>query len=143
VVVVNPEGIRNAQAWAKLAVVGMCRRERVVAGEKSEEVHYFIGSRPLKARRCGQALRGHWGIEKNLHGQLDVTFAEDANRVQRRHGAENLASIRRLALGLLKQHPGKESIACKRLSAALDTRFLEEILCASGNSGKGSCVGPA
>ena len=77
-------------------------------------------------------MRGHWGIENNLHWQLDLTFGEDANRVQRRQGAENLALVRRLALGLLKRHPGKESIACKRLSAALDTDFLEEILRADG-----------
>jgi hypothetical protein len=31
-------------------------------------------------------------------------------------------------LGLLKQHPAKASMACKRLMAALDTDFLEEIL---------------
>jgi hypothetical protein len=78
-------------------------------------------------------LRGHWGIENNLHWQLDVTFAEDTNRVQRRHGAENLALVRRLALGLLKQHPGQESLACKRYLAALDTAFLEEILHTGSN----------
>jgi predicted transposase YbfD/YdcC len=128
VVVEDPQGIRNQEAWAKLRVVGMCVRERAVAGKVSEEVHYFIGSRVLKAKKYGVVLRGHWGIENHLHWQLDVTFDEDHNRVQRRHGAENLALVRRLALGLLKQHPAKKSVACKRLEAALDTDFLEEIL---------------
>lgn len=132
-ILIEPEGIRNAAAWANLKVVGMCRRERVVRGVASEEVHYFIGSRVMKARQYGAALRGHWGIENNLHWQLDLTFDEDANRVQRRHGAENLALIRRLALGLLKKHASTESVACKRLSAALDTEFLEEILTAGCN----------
>src|SRR4051794_36006362 len=103
----------------------MCVSERTVKGKRSEEVRYFIGSRVMSARQYGGALRGHWGIENNLHWQLDVTFGEDANRVQRRHGAENLALVRRLALTLLKRHPGTESIACKRLSAALDTSFLD------------------
>jgi predicted transposase YbfD/YdcC len=133
VVVTNLEGIRHREAWANLQVIGMCRRERVVGGKQSEEVHYFIGSRVMTAQQCGAALRGHWGIENNLHWQLDVTFAEDANRVQRRHGAENLALVRRLAVGLLKRHPGKESLACKRYLAALDTEFLEEILHAGSN----------
>jgi predicted transposase YbfD/YdcC len=128
VVVKNPQGIRSQEAWTKLRVVGMCVRERDVAGKKSDEVHYFIGSRVMNAKRYGAVLRNHWGIENNLHWQLDVTFDEDSNRVQRRHGAENLALVRRLALGLLKQHPGKGSLACKRLAAALDTDFLEEIL---------------
>lgn len=136
VVVTKVEGIRQREAWAKLQIVGMCHRERLVDGKQSEEVHYFIGSRVLKAQQCGAALRGHWGIENNLHWQLDVTFDEDANRVQRRHGAENLALVRRLALSLLKRHPGQESLAVKRYLAALDPEFLEEILAADRNSEK-------
>jgi hypothetical protein len=62
-------------------------------------------------------------------------FAEDGNRVQRRHGAENLALVRRLALTLLKQHPSKQRVACKRLAAALAPDFLEEILLAGGKMG--------
>jgi predicted transposase YbfD/YdcC len=128
VVVEEPQGLRNQEAWTNLRVVGMCVREREVAGKKSEEVHYFIGSRVMKAKKYGTVLRGHWGIENHLHWQLDVTFDEDHNRVQRRHGAENLALVRRLALGLLKRHPAQQSLGCKRLAAALDTDFLEEIL---------------
>jgi hypothetical protein len=90
-VVTNLEGIRQREAWSKLQVVGLCHRERLVHGKQNEEVHYFIGSRVLKAQQCGEALRGHWGIENHLHWHLDVTFHEDANRVQRRRGAENLA----------------------------------------------------
>jgi predicted transposase YbfD/YdcC len=128
VILVDPAGIRNQEAWEKLRVIGMCTHERVVQGERSDETHYFIGSRVMSARKYGRTLRGHWGIENNLHWQMDVVFGEDANRVQSRHGAENLALVRRLALGLLKRHPAKESIACKRLAAALDTDFLEEIV---------------
>ena len=69
----------------------MCISERKVKGEWSEEVHYFIGSRKMSAKEYGMALRKHWGIENNLHWQLDITFGEDANRVQRRHGAKNWA----------------------------------------------------
>jgi predicted transposase YbfD/YdcC len=137
VIVVDPEGIRNVEAWAKLKVVGMCRRERIVDGKASDEVHYFIGSRVMSARHYGETLRGHWGIENNLHWQLDVAFGEDASRVQRRHAAENFALIRRMALGLLKRHPSKESIPCKRLAACADTGFLEEVLRSGNNLGNG------
>jgi predicted transposase YbfD/YdcC len=135
IVVSDFAGLRNRAAWPELNVVGMCRSERTVAGKTSEEVRYFIGSRVMSAQAYGAGLRGHWGIENNLHWQLDVTFAEDGNRVQRRHGAENLALLRRLALTLLKQHPSKLSLACKRLAAALNPVFLEEILQASGKMG--------
>ena len=136
VIVHEPDNLRDREAWRQLNVVGMCIREREVGGKKMDEVHYFIGSRRMNARKYGAALRSHWGIENNLHWQLDLTFDEDSNRVQRRHEAENLAIVRRLALGLLKRHPGKQSLACKRLAAALNTDFLEEILCPNGNSEK-------
>ena len=127
-IVTNPTGIRNQEEWSKLQVVGLCYSEREVAGKQSEEWHYFIGSRAMSAKQYAAALRGHWGIENNLHWQLDMVFGEDANRVQHRNGAENLGLVRRLALVLLKRHPSKASIPCKRLTAAMNPDFLEEIL---------------
>jgi predicted transposase YbfD/YdcC len=118
-----------------LKVIGLCSRTRVINGERSGEGHYFMGSRAMGAREYAEAVRGHWGIENSLHWQLDIAFGEDASRVQRRNGAENLAQLRRMALGLLKRHAAKASIKCKRLSAALDTGFLEEILRAGCNLG--------
>ena len=85
----------------------------------------------MSARRYGGALRGHWGIENNLHWQLDVTFDEDASRIQERNAAENFAWLRRIALSLLKQHPSKLSLRSKRKAAALNPDFLEEIASAS------------
>jgi len=128
VVVQHVAGLRDRRAWPKLTTVGMCRRERTVNGQSSEEVWYFIGSRRMAARRYAQALRGHWGIENNLHWQLDVSFREDASRIENRHGAANFALLRKLALALLKQHPRKDSIARKRKTAALDPDFLAETL---------------
>jgi predicted transposase YbfD/YdcC len=121
-------GIRNQEAWAKLTTIGMCTNVRTVAGVTSEEVHYFILSRHASAQVAGTALRGHWGIENNLHWQLDVTFREDENRVHNANGAQNLALLRRLAVGLLKRHPRKKSIAGKQFEASLDTAFLEQVL---------------
>ena len=121
-----PEALRAE--WPGLQVIGMCYHERAVGGETSAEVRYFIGSKAAGAAYYGKALRHHWRIENCCHWQMDVTFGEDANRVTKRHAAENLALMRRLALALLKQHPDKRSIKCKRLAACLDTTFLEEIL---------------
>ena len=105
-------------------------------GQTSVEVRYFIGSRRASAKEYGQALRGHWGIENGLHWHMDINFGEDASRLQRRRGAENFAVLRRIALSLLKQHPAQMSIACKRIAAAADTEFLEEILKVGGNPEK-------
>jgi len=136
VVIENVEGLRDRKSWAKIKVVGMCCRERTVAGKTTTEVNYFIGSRRITARRCAQALRGHWGIENNLHWQLDVSFGEDSSRIQERHAAENFGVLRKNALSLLKRNPTKQSIARKRKAAALDTAFLEEILVGATNMDK-------
>jgi len=128
VVIHHVEGIRDQQAWPELTTVGMCYSERTVHGQTTEEVRYFMGSRPMKARNYARALRHHWRIENCLHWQLDISFREDASRIQQRDGAANFALLRKLALGLLKQHPRKDSIARKRKGAALDSDFLAEIL---------------
>jgi len=128
VVIHHVAGLRDRQAWPKVTTVGMCLRERVAAGVVSSEVHYFIGSRPMGARRYAQALRQHWGIENNLHWQLDISFGEDQSRIQERNKAENFGPLRKMALSLLKRNPSKPGIARKRKAAALDTAFLEEIL---------------
>jgi predicted transposase YbfD/YdcC len=122
------EDIRDRKLWPGLTTVGMCRRERTVNGKTSTDICFFIGSRRMAARRYAEALRSHWGIENNLHWQLDVSFSEDDSRIENRHGAANFALFRKMALSLLKQHPRKESIARKRKRAALDTSFLAETL---------------
>jgi len=129
VVVDRVEAIHDRALWPKLTSVGMCSSERTVNGKTSTDVRYFISSRRMNAQRCGEVLRHHWRIENCLHWQLDMTFDEDASRIQHRHAAENFAWLRRMALNLLKQNSAKMSLRRKRKAAALDTAFLEELVC--------------
>jgi predicted transposase YbfD/YdcC len=128
VVVSCLEHIRDRALWAKLNVVGMCYQERTLKGKTSAETRYFIGSRPMSARRYGQTIRNHWSIENSLHWQLDVSFGEDDSRVQKRHAAANLCQMRRGAISLLKQNCSKLSLRGKRKKASLNTEFLVQIL---------------
>ena len=135
-ILVDPE-IPQKDDWESLRVIGMCACERQVGKEKATtHVGYFIGSKVMSAKSYGKILRNHWGIENNLHWQLDVSFAEDDNRVSKRNGAENLALLRKLALMMLKRHPSKKSLAHKQLNAALSLQFLEEVLFANANADK-------
>ena len=127
-VITDPEGIRDQERWAKLKVVGSYYVERTVAGKTSCEMRFFIGSREMSAKRYGDVIRGHWGIENGLHWSLDVSFREDDSRIQKRNAGTNFALLRKIALSLLKRHPSKDSINRKRYAAALDTSFLEEII---------------
>jgi len=136
VVITNLKGLAQQEEWAKLRVVGMIYRERTMGEESSNEVCYFIGSKNARARTYAHGLRHHWSIENNLHWQLDVSFDEDHNRTVHRQATRNLATLRKAALTLLKRHPSDQSIRTKRLQAAWDTDFLEEILTGSVNSEK-------
>ena len=127
-VVHDVSGIRDRDAWPELKTVGMCCTERTVHGNTTAEVRFFIGSRKMGVRQYAQVLRGHWRIENNLHWQLDISFGEDASRIQHRHAAANFALLRKMALSLLKQNLRKDSIARKRKAAALDVDFLAEIV---------------
>lgn len=127
-VITNLDDIRDRKLWAGLTTVGMCFRERTVNGKTTEEVHYFIGSGRLDARKAAKGMRAHWGIENNLHWHLDVHFGEDNRRIQKRNASRNFASMRKLALCVLKHHPAEKSIPRKRKLAAQNPDFLAEIL---------------
>ena len=46
--------------------------------------------------------RGHWTIENRLHWVREVTFDEDRSRVRKGAGAQVMASMRNLAISLLR-----------------------------------------
>jgi len=133
VVIHSIDDIRDREAWADLKTVGMCSYERTEKGQTITEVRYFISSRKIKGRKCDQVMRGHWGIENNLHWQLDVSFDEDDSRIHQPQRATAFAMLRKIALCLLKQHPAQHSIAKKRLAAALNPAFLAKILAGANN----------
>jgi predicted transposase YbfD/YdcC len=118
--------------WVGLKTLGMVISHRHVAGaEPTVETRFFLSSLPAKVKAFAQAVRGHWGIEA-LHWSLDVSFREDASRLRKDHGPENLALLRRLAVSLLKQGPpAKVGIAGQRKAAGWDDEHLLEILSAS------------
>ncbi len=60
-----------------------------------------------------------------------MAFNEDQCRVRIGYAAENLATMRRLALNALKANTGKKGgIRAKRLLAGWDNDFVREILMA-------------
>ena len=136
-ILTDPKGMSCQSEWEGMRVIGMYVRERQVGTQTPTiERAYFIGDKTMSAKSYLRVLRDHWGIENNLHWQLDVTFAEDDNRVSKRSGAENLAALRKLALMMLKRHPSKQSLACKQWNAALNPEFLEEVLFANAKPAK-------
>jgi predicted transposase YbfD/YdcC len=135
-VIHNVDGIRDRARWARLTSVGMIYSERTVKGTTTTEVRYFIGSRKMGARKYARVLRGHWSIENNLHWHLDITFGEDDSTIKQRNAGANFAVLRRIAISLLKQNSRDASLGRKRMEAALDPAFLEEILTGANQQDK-------
>lgn len=125
-VIENPTGL--SKEWLDVAAVVQVNREREVNGVNTSTTHYYISSRKGSAEQLGRCIRRHWAVENELHWVLDVTFGEDANPTADRNASANLGLVRRLAVSLLKQAPGKLSKPNKSLNAALDTKCLETIL---------------
>jgi predicted transposase YbfD/YdcC len=91
------------------------------------ETRYFLSSAAPDVERLSTGARGHWGIESH-HWLLDVVFREDLSRYRARNGAENMAVVRRFALGLVRASKVEGSIKSRRKQAGWSTRVLLEIL---------------
>lgn len=114
--------------WPKLGGIGMVVRERSVQNVTTHDISYYLLSGTPTAKTFAHAVRGHWGIENQVHWVLDVTFCEDASRIRTGDGAENFTVLRHIALNLLRHEPSKGSIKSKRFRAALDTDYLLKVL---------------
>ena len=57
------------------------------------EVQFYLTSLNCDARKLGQVIRLHWGVENGLHWTLDLTFSEDACRVRTSHAPQNLEDV--------------------------------------------------
>ena len=112
-----------------LKSVGMVESIRKVDGKASVERRYYLSSLPLNVELFARAVRGHWGVENKLHWVMDVCFREDHSRARSGYAAENLATLRRLALNLLKREKTKKrGIRGKQLNAGWDHAYLLHLL---------------
>ena len=125
-----PATLAGRDGWTGLRTIGVAFRECTVGEKTTCEVRYYLCSLKKNARQFAGIVRGHWNIENSLHWSLDVTFREDAHRTRARRTATNLAWLRRIALTLLKQHPGppRQSLASKRRRAAWSFDYLLQVL---------------
>jgi predicted transposase YbfD/YdcC len=123
-----PESLYQRDLWKGLQTIGVvvsvCERD----GKETAETRYYLSSLPLGAKQFAHAVRSHWGIENSCHWSLDITYREDESRIRDERLRENFAWLNRLTLSLLKQHPGKDSIAMKRRSCGWNDNYLLEVL---------------
>jgi predicted transposase YbfD/YdcC len=91
-----------------------------------------LGITSLSAREAGPEhlatyVRGHWSIENKIHWVRDVTFREDASQVKTRSRFRIMATLRNLAIGLIRQ-AGYTKIAATIRKIRRDPRLLFRIM---------------
>jgi predicted transposase YbfD/YdcC len=117
--------------WPQLAQVVRVERERQGNGETTVEVAYYITSLDrdrADARRLGELIRSHWGIENRLHHVRDMTLGEDGCRVRRGSSPQVLAALRNTAIYLLGQVDAPSKAAATRRFAAHPHEALPLVL---------------
>ena len=88
-------------------------RLELTQGKAEHEVVFGVTSLAPGKANPAQLLalnRHHWGIENKLHYVRDVTFDEDRSRVRKHAGPHVMASLRNLAISLLRM-AGADNIA--------------------------------
>jgi predicted transposase YbfD/YdcC len=112
--------------------IQIVRRRRPLTGNKwSTETMYAITSLTATQARPAELaaiIRGHWLIEDRLHWVRDVTYDEDRSQVRTGNGPRVMASLRNLAITVLRL-TGETSIAAAlRHNARRPSRPLQTIM---------------
>ena len=105
---------RGEPARPGLCTLACISATREVDGKSSTATRYYLSSARLTPERFAASVRAHWAIENALHWVLDVTFDEDRARNRKDHGPENLATLRKLTMNLLRKARPKLPISRKR-----------------------------
>jgi predicted transposase YbfD/YdcC len=116
--------------WKNLQSLIRVLAKRTVGEKTSTEYRYYISDLPAdNASKLLEYIRGHWGVENNLHWCLDINFREDDRRIRQGHAAENFARLSRIALNLLKAEKTNDGgIKTKRLCCGWDHDYLLKVL---------------
>ncbi|QTE56585.1 ISAs1 family transposase [Mucilaginibacter rubeus] len=117
--------IDEKENWKGIKSIIKITSERIIGDSRTTQNRYYISSLQADAAYFNKAIRTHWGIENQLHWQLDVGFAEDYNTTRNSQAAQNLAVVRKIALNILKaDKTSKASIKAKRKMAGWNHKFL-------------------
>ena len=115
--------------WNNLNSIVLVESTRIVNNKETFHKRIYISSLTDESPEgYANLVRGHWGIENNLHWHLDLTFREDDSRVRKDNGPMNLNIFRKFGLFLLTHEPSKISLKRKRKKASRDDNFMIEIL---------------
>ncbi len=97
-------------------------------GNTTTARRYYLSSAELDAVTFARAVRAHWGIENCLHWVLDVVFHDDFARLRTGHGPENMATVKHMAMNLVRQAKPITSLKNRRKIAGWNRDYLETLI---------------
>jgi len=124
----RPCWCRPGSEFAGAAQVAQVRRTVTKKGKKTVEVVYLITSdRDAGPATLAAWARGHWEIENRLHWVRDVTYQEHESLVRTGNAPRVMASLRSLAISLLRLD-GQANIAAANRHHARDPQRTLKLL---------------
>jgi predicted transposase YbfD/YdcC len=131
-VINNLDFLDDKQNWKNLNSIAKISTERYdkSTGKTSNDTRYYISSLNGDAKLINYAARKHWGIENNLHWELDVTYKEDLSLMKKGNSPANYSIILKMAMALISKSNLKpdKSKKSKRHIASLDDKFRESLV---------------
>jgi predicted transposase YbfD/YdcC len=110
------------------AQVAQLRRTVTKKGKKTAEVVYLATSDSgAEPATLAAWVRGHWEIENKLHWVRDVTYQEDKSLVRTGNAPRVMATLRSLAISLLRLD-GHANIAAANHHHARDPQRTLKLL---------------
>jgi predicted transposase YbfD/YdcC len=120
--------LQDRHNWPGLNGIVMVESRREIDGKIEQETRFYITSLLLLAAQLGSIVRGHWAIENSLHWVMDMIFRDDECRMRTDHAPANFTTIKHMAINLLRNAPGKDSLRLRRKVAAWDDDFLTRLI---------------
>ena len=100
-------------------------------GAVSTETVYVItnlGWDQVTPAQLAELVRGHWAIENRIHYVRDVTFDEDRSQVRTANNPRVMATLRNVAVGLIRARQRGQNIAAATRTLGRRTEMLLALL---------------
>lgn len=123
-----PQYLVETHDWPHLKVFVHVASKRTADDKVSHSERIYLLSRQHTAQAAATLIRGHWQIENSLHWSLDVVMNDDQHRARKDHAPANFATLRRIALNIIKANPAKGSNRGKFKKAAWNNDFLKSLI---------------
>jgi predicted transposase YbfD/YdcC len=99
-----PDGIDKKEWIGLKQIVHITRLVKHNDGRNTKEEAFFIDSSAKNAAQLNKGIREHWFIENTLHWTKDVTFKEDASKINKGQAPQNISLIKNWVMAIFRKN---------------------------------------